>query len=205
MPNIVLWDERARELNYAPAPPDRIALLRDVYRVIITTSTRAAQAMDSLALATGAPSQILSLARQASPGHPDTDDTLNLGTLEPRLRHFTRPRSQPVPETGYLPAETETATPQAANPARNATTPEPRRGPLESRMRAANITDQATLLRAAAIDRAGDKLFNTAAKLAAKDMADGPTPEVPEPSPRRKSSPQTRRRTRATSPPRTNP
>jgi hypothetical protein len=37
-------------------------------------------------------------------------------------------------------------------------------------MRNANITDHATLLRAAAIDRAGDELFNTAAKLAAKDI-----------------------------------
>jgi hypothetical protein len=30
-------------------------------------------------------------------------------------------------------------------------------------MRAANITDQALLLRAAAIDRAGDEIFNNAA------------------------------------------
>jgi hypothetical protein len=37
-------------------------------------------------------------------------------------------------------------------------------------MRAANITDQATLLRAAAIDRAGDELFNNAARLAAQDI-----------------------------------
>jgi hypothetical protein len=174
MPNIVLWDERAGELNYASAPPDRIALLRDVYRVIITTSTHAAKAMDALALATGAPSQILALARQASPREPDTD-ALDLAGLGPRLQYFARPKRQPIPEPDYPPPDS--ATPPADEPVQGASqrpAPELRCGPLEFRMRTANVTDQATLLRAAAIDRAGDELFNKAAKLAAQDVPDRP-------------------------------
>jgi hypothetical protein len=46
-------------------------------------------------------------------------------------------------------------------------------GPLESRMRNAKITDHATLLLAAVIDRARDALFKSAAKLAAKDTPGG--------------------------------
>jgi hypothetical protein len=78
MPNIVLWDERACDLNYAPAPPDRIALPCDVYRVVISTSTRAAEKLDALAPASARPARFSRSSARPHPGQPRT------GTSRPR-------------------------------------------------------------------------------------------------------------------------
>lgn len=88
-------------------------------------------------------------------------------------------RRQPVPAADDLCSDTQA---DSAPPQRTSEDPQTARqtelrcGPVESRMRAAQITDQATLLRAAAIDRAGDQLFNNAAKLAAQDTPAKPAP-----------------------------
>jgi hypothetical protein len=136
MPNIVLWDERVRDLNYAQAPPDRIALLSDVYRVIITTSTQAAEKLDALALTLSAPSRILALARQASPRQPATD-TLDLAAIKPRQEYFARPSRQPVPAADDLCRDTQanSAPPQPPGEGPETTrATELRCGPVESRM-----------------------------------------------------------------------
>jgi hypothetical protein len=173
------------------------------------------QRLDVLAISTGAPSRLLALARQASPGQPNTD-TLDLAALKDCLEYFTRPRRQPVPPAGYPPADYPPADyppadyPPAGNVVRSAVpvdrlapntaedrNPEQRCGPLESRMRAAQITDPSMLLRAAAIDRAGNELFNNAAKLAAQDTATQPKAEAARQiSSRRPSRHQTQTRSR---------
>jgi hypothetical protein len=63
MPNIILWDEHARARDYAASPPDRIQLLREVYQITVSTSRRAAESLDSLALGTGASSSVPHHAR----------------------------------------------------------------------------------------------------------------------------------------------
>jgi hypothetical protein len=81
----------------------------------------------------------------------------------PGLTPVSRAPAPAAPDLpGNTPADPEPPQQASGDPTATQKT-EPRCGPFETRMRAANITDQALLLRAAAIDRAGDEIFNNAA------------------------------------------
>lgn len=187
MPNIVLWDERFADLDYAPAPHDRIFLLCDVYRAISNASVQAARQLSGLALAAGVPSQHLSLIRQASPAGPAAG-TPALAALP--LTSFTRPVHYPVP--GICgPAVPESSTPGTAGETRpdNGTArPGPAgrpRGYLESRLRTAGITDPGLILRAAAIDQAGEEFYQRAVNVHGIPASQaGLASRRPQPSPR---------------------
>jgi hypothetical protein len=71
--------------------------MKDLYRVIVSTSQRAAPALGELVTETGAPSRHLSLARaaaleQGGPPQPVIEPEIDLGALRPRLRTFGRPK-----------------------------------------------------------------------------------------------------------------
>ncbi len=194
MPNTILWDDHAPARNYAFAPADRVALLRDVYQVVAGTSRAAAEAIDDLALAAGAPTRILAFARQALPAQRNGPDTPDLAALKSRLAYFTRPRHIRIPDAA--PAHPISDTPDPDHPLQHVAEQEPpaklTRGPVEETIRAASVTDPGLLIQAAALDRAAKELVNRAVRLAAQDTPDASVPA-------RKSRPEERRDRRPSS------
>jgi hypothetical protein len=103
---------------------------------------------------------------------PPVSDDLDLAALEPRLRYYTRPRHIRIPDG---PSSHADAQRQAAGQPRGQRPDEPTPiapngyGHIEARIRAASVTDPGILVRAAALDHAGDELGKDAARLAAQD------------------------------------
>ncbi len=160
-------DERARFHNYADAPPDRIELLRDVYRVIVSTSRATVTALDSLALDTGAPSKILALARQAISAGTEVGvpgDAIDLASLAARVKSFARPKRFRLSPADKAAIQVTADPLEDKPPAVRVTAPPDRaqteRAPFESRVRALIPDDPSLALRAAAIDRSGNDLVN---------------------------------------------
>jgi hypothetical protein len=93
IPNAILDDRSVRLTTYLAtylaAPPDRVALVVDAYRVVVTESVRAAQVLDELVLRHGAPSTPLALARKAVPRLGATAD-LDPAVVANRLQFLDR-------------------------------------------------------------------------------------------------------------------
>jgi hypothetical protein len=110
MPQVILRGSQGPARDYIAAPEDQVLLLKDVYRVIVSTSRTAAQALGSLAIDAGAPSRVLALARMAAlrsgdPLHPPVDPQLSLDRLRPRLRTFGKRRGWQVIRLDELDAD----------------------------------------------------------------------------------------------------
>lgn len=87
-------------LLYVPLAGYRAHLLMNAYHIGINASLRAATALDSVALATNAPSKVLSLIRTATAGDrraPEPGYELDPGTFTgQKLPHFGRPARSPL-------------------------------------------------------------------------------------------------------------
>jgi hypothetical protein len=122
---------------YAVAPTALTLPLLDAYRMTVRTATRAASELAALALAAGAPSSGLALARTVSASHTQAANP------------------SPAPAAPAAPAIV------ARSPA--GYTP----GPTELTIRKLHISDPALLLRAAAIDSAAQRLIAQAEQVSA--------------------------------------
>jgi hypothetical protein len=120
---------------YASAPADRTRPLLDAYTKARQASRDAAGALAELAVATNAPSSTLALARAAS-------------ALSPQIA-----------EQDQIPATA--AASEERGPGAGQSTP----GPIEQTVRKLRVKDPMVLLRAAAIDDAGQQLITQAEQL----------------------------------------
>jgi hypothetical protein len=138
---------------FAPAPSTRCQVLHEAYRVALDATIMAARALDELALAAGAPSKVLALARAAVPAQAHQRGSQN------------RPDDDipPVRLPAGMPSwESRTFTGRA--------------GPVEQAIRDRGISDPVILLRAAAIDNAAWHLITRAENAASvPSPSDTPT------------------------------
>ncbi len=170
MREVLLWGHQTkhRGRNYLRAPPDRVGLLLDLYRVTATTSLQAAETLDALALGTGASSQTLALARRLAPLPVlSGDPSLDLASLNERIQHFARSRRALTPEapraaTPDKPDPQPQPPPQGRPTSPSVTQAALRFGPFENELRSSGIDDPLLRARAAAIDRAGAGILRQA-------------------------------------------
>lgn len=139
---------------FAPAPVTRCEVLREAYGVAWDATIMATRALDELALAAGAPSKVLALARAAAPAQIHQHGSQN----QPN-DHIPPVRMPPV---GMPSWESRTFTDRA--------------GPVEHAIRDRGISDPVILLRAAAIDNAAWRLISRAEN-AASVPSPSDTPE----------------------------
>ena len=121
---------------FATAPVSRCQVLHEAYRVAVEASVQAARALDGLAVAAGAPSKPLALARAAAP-------------VQSRRRG-----SQPRPGDG-VPGDP----PLSDTPFTHSRAATGRPGPVEQAIRARRVSGPVILMRAAAIDNAARQLI----------------------------------------------
>ena len=190
VPTRIIPDARRRKNDwrtipraYVIAPEEQTAALIEAYRAAVTASGQAAQALDQAALAAGAPSRAMALAREAF-------------RAEERLSHLPPPADDlaaPNPWAGGPgPAEGELVRLRVTDPlvlqraaaidaaGQNLIT-EARTsvggqapGPVDSELARLGVTDPVMLQRAAAIDAAGRKLILEARTAAAGGPPPGP-------------------------------
>ena len=153
MPTRSLPEEYDIARPYAPAPMTRCRVLHEGYGVALDATVIAAQALDELALAAGAPSKVLALARAAAPAQAHQRGGQN------------RPDDDIPPVR--LPARM---------PSWGSRTFTDRAGPVEQAIRDRGISDPIILLRAGAIDNAAWHLITRAENAAsAPSPSDTPT------------------------------
>jgi hypothetical protein len=120
---------------FAPAPVARCRVLHEAYGVALDATTMAARALDELALAAGAPSKVLALARAAA-------------QFQAHQRGSQNRPDDDIPPVRLPAWESRTFTDRA--------------GPVEQAIRDRGISDPVVLLRAAAIDNAAWRLITRA-------------------------------------------
>ena len=124
---------------FAPAPLTRCQVLHEAYGVALDATLMAARALDELAVAAGAPSKVLALARAAA------------------LLQSPQPGNQNQPGDGTPPRRLP-----AGASFRESRTSTGRAGPVEQAIRDHGVSDPIILLRAAAIDNAAWRLITQA-------------------------------------------
>lgn len=122
--------------RFAPAPVERCQALRQRYDIAVRASSKAAEALDELAIASGVPSRVLAFARAAA--------------LVQSNRRGSRSRPSEPPDALLASHSLFQDT--------RATTGQP--GPVEKEIRDRGVVDPIVLLRAAAIDNAASRLIS---------------------------------------------
>lgn len=94
MPRNVLRGTPGPAHGHVTAPSQRVLLLRDLYRVVVGSTSRAAEELGAMVIDAAAPSRAIALARAAglaSAPARHTEPGLTLESLRPRIRAFGKP------------------------------------------------------------------------------------------------------------------
>ena len=126
-------DPRARPLGNSSAPTARYRALQDAYHVALDASIHAAHVLDGLALAVGAPSRVLGLARAA----------VSMQSHRRGSQSQVDPDDLRSPDSSSMHSRFSTGV----------------SGPVEQAIRDRKVHDPVILLRAAAIDDAARQLI----------------------------------------------
>lgn len=108
MPRNVLRGTLGPAHGHVTAPSDRVLLLQDLYRVIVRSTSRAAQELGAMVIDAAAPSRVIALARATELGSaptPHTDPSLTLDSLQPRIRAFGKPLNWQVTRLDEIDAD----------------------------------------------------------------------------------------------------